>query len=136
MEDSQRYYSGHKKRHLIKILSIVSTTGIFVCPYKGFWGKMTDNQILISIFERKVPHYFEFLEMIANAPTIFILDRGFRNFISFLKEKQSQDPHFFPNLKCVQPCVSRDKESNQYTEKEINESRANVTSIRGVVGFG
>ena len=81
----------------------------------------------------EIPHYFPFLEMIKKTKTVIIVDRGFSSFLIWFKEKQSNDPDFFPNLSFEMPANKFNAETGQYFEDEINLSRARVTSTRAIV---
>ena len=111
-------------------MSIVTTTGLAVFPYKIFPGRMTDNMIMESIFENKDNFYGPFLNLLKGNKTICIVDRGFIGTENYLKKKQQEDPSFYPNLFFERPVSKKDPITNQYDADEADLSRAKVTSIR------
>ena len=114
-------------------MSFCSSTGLIITPYCFLDGKLSDNSIFKDIFMFKIPHYFPFLEMIKNTKTLIIVDRGFASFLLWFKEKQSEDPKFFPKLSFEMPVNRFNNETGQYFDNEVNESRARVTSSRAIV---
>ena len=71
--------------------------------------------------------------MIENVDTLLVLDRGYNVFINWLKTKQQINPEFHPKLQTIMPCHKIDPVTKQYPEKDVNESRRLVTSIRSVI---
>ena len=114
-------------------MSICSTTGLIVAEYCMFEGRKNDSAILRDIFEEKVEALKGFLEMVKANDCLFIMDRGFEHFISWVKEKQKNDPSFYPRLKMIMPCKKTDKETKQYEKMAVNYSRSHVTAIRFIV---
>ena len=110
-------------------MSIVTTTGLVVFPYKIFPGRMTDNMIMESIFENKDNFYGPFLNLLKNNKIVCTVDRGFIGTENYLKKKQQQDPLFYPNLSFARPVSEKNPVTNQYDGDEADLSRAKVTSI-------
>ena len=130
---SQRFWNGQKSRHLIKAHTICTTTGLVVADYFPIDGKLNDSQIMINIFEQKYPQMEKFLNMIENRDTLLVLDRGYNAFINWLKSKQLVNPEFYPKLKTIMPCHKVDPVTKQYPQKDVDESRRLVTSVRNVI---
>ena len=114
-------------------MSICSTTGLVVAEYCLFEGRKNDSAILIEIFEDKHEVFKEFLEMVKANDCLFIMDRGFEHFISWVKTKRKNDPSFYPQLEMVMPCKKTDKETKQYEKEPVNYSRSHVTAIKFIV---
>lgn len=92
----RRSYSLHKNRPLVKPMMIVSTTGYIVSvlgPYHAD-SKNNDANILKHNFQTNMEHIKDWLQ----EEDILIVDRGFRDSISFLEDLgiKAQMPFFLP----------------------------------------
>lgn len=74
-------YSVHKNRNIIKPMVIVTTNGTFVEIFGPHEATKNDAEMLKFIFTKNGP--FQQL----NSGDIWLLDRGFKDCVDFLKEK-------------------------------------------------
>lgn len=116
----RRSYSQHKNRPLVKPMVIVSTTGYIVSVLGPYFAdhKNNDASILKHNFQTNMENIKDWLQQ----DDVLIVDRGFRDSISFLESLgiQAQMPAFLP------------KGQKQHTADEANSSRL-VTKIRWIV---
>lgn len=109
----------YKGRNLVKIMLLVTTKGhIIACfgPYLAD-GKNNDARILIHQFSKNKDDFSNFFKQ----SDIFVVDRGFRDCVEFLKDLGMDV--FMPHFLYV---------GKQHTTKESNESRI-ITKNRWVV---
>lgn len=111
-------YSDQKKRNFIKIMMCVTPNGTIVFALGPYAAKVNDAKILQSIDETS--NAFDMLQ----PNDILILDRGFRDCISYFQKKGLQIK--MPML------LQRSKNKSQFTTKEANQTRL-VTATRFVV---
>lgn len=110
----RKIYSGQKRRHLIKIMKIVSVDGSILDVFGPFPATKNDADILKIVFEKTS------IENVLKAGDVILVDRGFRDCIKYL-----QDKHF--DLKI--PEFIQKGEKGQLTTKQANKSRL-VTKMR------
>jgi len=131
-ERSIQLWSGQKKRHLFKAMTICATDGHLILPYRLYEGRQNDSKIMRSIFENQTGEFDTFIDLVKTKPCILICDRGFVGFRKWLESSQQQNPDFFPEVKVLIP-VNQQDENDQYDQAAADESRKLVTSIRMVV---
>lgn len=81
-----RSYSEQKKAHLMKFFVICATDGYIVNIYGMEEAILNDAEILKSIIEKNEDNSNENLKILLKPNDIFILDRGFRDCLGFLKK--------------------------------------------------
>lgn len=128
--ESTENWSCHKNRPLKKYMTICSSTGHILFSNTSWPGRMTDNDIMKSIFKGEIECAHPLLELIKSHNTLLICDRGFDSFKSWLEE--AEQAQHFPNLKVIIPVNSTDR-NQRYPRAEVDRSRREVTSIRDVV---
>lgn len=112
----RKSYSGQKKTSLCKPFTITTTDGYIIDVPGPFLATKNDAQILDYLLSVE-----NGLSTILKEGDIFILDRGFRDIVSTLKEK---------GFVVLMPALKGKR--NQLTAKESNESRL-VTKLRWVI---
>lgn len=123
-EYQRKSYSGQKKCHLAKPFTICMPDGYIVDVLGPFHGIVNDAQILKHLLQMDN----EFNDLI-QANDVFVLDRGFRDVVSSLKEK---------GFKVLMPSLKGQR--NQLTAEESNHSRKvtivrwAVEAVHGVIG--
>lgn len=113
-EHQRNIYSSQKRRHLFKIMKIVTVDGSIIDTFGPFSAKTNDAPILKDIFEKTS------IEKIFRAGDVMLLDRGFRDCVRFLRTK---------NLDVRLPKFMNKASRNQLTTIEDNKSRF-VTKMR------
>ncbi|KAK3084039.1 hypothetical protein FSP39_007185 [Pinctada imbricata] len=111
-------FSIHKGRPLVKPMIIVSTDGHFISVLGPYLAKDNDASILKNALLRNVDEMREWLD----EKDIFIVDRGFRDALPYLKEL---------GIQAEMPTFLRKGETQMSTE-DANSSRL-VTKVRWVV---
>ncbi len=110
-------YSGHKSRHLIKMMSLVLPDGYVIDLIGPFYGKHNDSSITEEIL-----HTCTNLSILCHDGDVQIVDRGFRD-VAAEFEALGYDMKM-PGLLA--------KDDNQLSANDANESRM-VTKCRWVV---
>lgn len=110
----RKIFSGQKRRHLFKIMKVTAVDGSIIDVFGPFKATTNDSDILKNIFERTS------IENIFNAGDVVLVDRGFRDSETFLKNKgfDVRMPEF----------VQRGT-NGQLTTKQCNKSR-HITKMR------
>lgn len=78
----RKIYSGQKRRHLFKIMKMISVDGSIIDVFGPFPATKNDAEILRIVFEQTS------FENILNAGDVILLDRGFRDCVNYLQSKQ------------------------------------------------
>lgn len=119
-EFQKKTYTDQKKRNFVKIMMCVGCDGFIFFALGPYPASLNDAKILQTIFDAS--NTFNNLR----PNDIFILDRGFRDCVNFVREKNMVVK--MPNL------IQRTKNINkkQLTTYEANQSRL-VTAVRFVV---
>ena len=128
--DSTDNWSGHKHRPLRKYMTICSTTGHILFSNTSWPGRLSDNDIMKSIFKGEVESAGPLLELIKSHKTLLICDRGFDGFKAWVESPEMAQR--YPLLKVIIP-VNQTDNNQRYPKDEVNRSRKEVTSIREVV---
>ena len=114
----RKSYSMHKHRHLCKPFTVCTTDGYIVDFFGPYNADCNDAKILRDIMEDETSIFANLLR----ENDVFVLDRGFRDVVEYLKSKK-----FVPLLPSFKP-----KNDKQLSCKEANFSRT-VTKVRWVV---
>ena len=93
----------HKGRPLVKPMVIVTTTGYFVTVLGPYFARDNDAAILKHIMARNIEDIREWVE----EKDVFVVDRGFRDSLSYLEEL---------GIKAEMPSFMQKGESQQTTE--------------------
>lgn len=117
-EFQKKTYTDQKKRNFVKIMMCVTCDGTIFAALGPFAANDNDAKILKSICENS--NVFETLK----EGDVFILDRGFRDCVNYLKEK-----HFQVKMPAL---LQKSKKKNQLSTIEANKSRL-VTATRYVI---
>lgn len=110
----RKLYSGQKRRHLFKIMKITAVDGSILDVFGPFKATTNDAEILRKIFDQTS------IENIFNAGDVFLVDRGFRDSVKFLRDK---------NFDVKIPEFVQKNTNGQLTTKQCNKSRF-VTKLR------
>ncbi|XP_061180161.1 uncharacterized protein LOC133188674 [Saccostrea echinata] len=116
----RRSYSQHKNRPLVKPMVIVSTTGYIISVLEPYFADQKNNDA--SILKHNIQSNMENIKDWLHQEDVLVVDRGFRDSISFLDSLgiRCQMPAFLP------------KGQKQHTTDEANTLRL-VTKIRWIV---
>lgn len=77
----RKIYSGQKRRHLFKIMKIVSVDGAVIDLFGPFPATINDAEIIKKIFEQTS------IGKIFSAGDVVLVDRGFRDSVKYLENK-------------------------------------------------
>lgn len=113
----RQIYSGQKRRHLFKIMKIVSVDGTIIDVFGPYPATKNDSEILKEVFEQTS------IENMFNAGDIMLVDRGFRDCTDFLQNK---------GLDVKIPEFIQKGQNGQLTTLQANKSRQ-VTKMRFVI---
>lgn len=80
-----RSYSGQKNRHLMKYLVVCTTTGYIINVYEFQEAIFNDAEIIKSILQNQNISKNDDLRKLIQPNDVLLLDRGFRDCLSFLK---------------------------------------------------
>lgn len=78
----RKIYSGQKRRHLFKIMKMVSVDGSIIDVFGPFPATKNDAEILRNVFEQTS------FQNILNSGDVILLDRGFRDCKKYLENKK------------------------------------------------
>ena len=127
---SHSNWSDHKKSHLIKTLTITTTSGHVVWSDRYWPGKTSDNDSLKQIMKGEIPEAEEFLDLVKSNACVFVLDAGFMGF----KKWFDQNPQEFPNLRVFLPNRAGDpNDRDRVSSERADFTRQKVTSVRHIV---
>jgi hypothetical protein len=116
--EQRKCYSDQKKAPIIKPFVICAPDGYIIDIYGLYPGTMNDAEIIKIIMKTD-----QDLQLLLKEGDILVVDRGFRDALSFLKNKYK--------LETMMPRLLN-KNQKQFTTEEANESRL-CTKIRYVV---
>jgi hypothetical protein len=121
---ARQTYSGHKKRPLVKFMSIVLPDGHVLETIGPFYsdGKNNDAGMTSKILKEKG---FKVLEWLKSAPNqVVVVDRGFRNVLEELEQL---------NVTTKMPSLDPKGKKNQQSSTEAANNSRLVTKVRWVV---
>lgn len=116
----RKTYNDQKKRNFVKPMVLVTTDGTYIEVYGPFEATKNDASIMQTIFQENE----QAIMSVMRRNDIFLLDRGFRDCIDFLKAK-GFDPKM-PEF------VKKNDNTGQLTTEKANKSRL-VTACRFVI---
>lgn len=111
-------FSFHKGRPLVKPMVIVSTSGYYLSVLGPYLAKSNDAAILNHIMKTNKEDVLNWVE----ENDVFIVDRGFRDSMSYLEEL---------GIKAVMPAFMT-KGEKQMSTQDANESRL-VTKVKKII---
>lgn len=111
-------FSFHKGRPLVKPMVIVSTSGYYLSVLGPYLAKSNDAAILNHIMKTNKEDVLNWVE----ENDVFIVDRGFRDSMSYLEEL---------GIKAVMPAFMS-KGEKQMSTQDANESRL-VTKVKKII---